>query len=313
MDEERGPVVGPDRELPLSPELVLVAPELGEHALAKERNGRTPPAAAQAPVLPAGAPPAPPPAEAPPADAPSAGAPSAEEPPAEAAPAPPTAADIGPAPAEPPARWRLTVGGAVVILLGALVVLGGGFLIARSVLSGSSTPSVEPATRDAPPAETAPAAATQPSRAPRAPVVAAPKPQQRAQPRARPKPKSTPAPTPKPASAAPARAPEPTPATVRPTSGGYVLPGGRFQVSSNRRTIVGFTLATKCVDQVTLPPIPIETTGAFTFAGHPTGAPSATTVRVKGTFTSPTEARGKTQVLGTTCSAPATSFVARLS
>jgi hypothetical protein len=312
LDEERGPVVGPDRELPLSPELVLVAPELGEHALAKERNGRTSPAAALAPVLPAGAPPAPPPAEAPPADAAPADAPSAEGPPDEAAPAPPTAADIGPA----PARWRLTVGGAVVILLGALAVLGGGFLVARSVLSGSSTPSVEPATRDAPPAETAPAATTQPSRAPRAPVVAAPKPQQRAQPRARPKPgpKSTPAPTPKPASsAARARAPKPTPATVHPTSGGYVLPGGRFQVSSNRRTIVGFTLATKCADQLTLPPIPIETTGAFTFAGHPAGAPSATTVRVRGTFTSPTEARGKTQVLGTTCSAPATSFVARLS
>jgi hypothetical protein len=288
-------VVEPDRELPLSPELVLVAPELGEHALVRERNGRTPPVAARAPVLPAAPPPAPPP--------------PAAAPPVEAAPAPPIETATRPVPPEPPARRRLTVGGAVLILLGALVVGGGGFLIARSVFSGSSTPSVGPVTQQAPPAATTPqVATTQPSRAPRRPVVAAPTQQQK--PQAKPKPKPAPKPS---SSAAPARAPKPKPTTVRPTSGGYVLPGGRFQVSSNRRTIVGFTLGTKCAEQLTLPPIPIETTGAFAFAGHPAGSPAATTVHVTGTFTSPTEARGKTQVLGATCSAPATSFVARLS
>jgi hypothetical protein len=310
-------------ELPLSPELVLVAPELGEHALVKVPNGRPPPAAAQLPVLPAQVPPAPP-AQAPPAP---------PEPPADVAaspalPEPAAQAEAVSVPPEPPAGWRLTVGGAVVIALCVFVVFGAGFLIGNSVLSGSSTPSLEPVAQNVSSAP-APRVATPrpPSRAPGTAVVATtPVPTQQANPK--PKPASTaastpppqpkPTPTPKPASTAastpsPEPKPKPTPKTVRPIpGGGYVLPGGRFQVSSSGTTIVDFTLQSTCVGPLTLPSIPIAPTGGFAFAGHPAGSSSAT-VRVRGTFSSPTEARGTTHVIGAGCSAPATSFAARLS
>jgi hypothetical protein len=299
-------MVQPDPELPLSPELVLVAPEFGEHALVEERTGRLPPTIDQPAVLPAEAPPEPPviPEPVPPVFVP----PPPPEPIAQApaAPPPPVEADEpAPAPPEPSGGWTLTVGGVVVILLVAFVVFGGGFLIAQSVFSDdSSSPSLAPVPRA-------------PSTSVESPAVATPGPSSSAPPTTAAAPTPTQQTTPRPASTAaskPAPKPKPTPKTVRPIpGGGYVLPGGRFQVSSNGRAIVALTLQTTCAGELTLPSIRIAPTGAFAFEGHPSGSRAKTIVRVSGTFTSPTEARGTTQVSGGTCSARAKSFAARLS
>jgi hypothetical protein len=310
-------MVQPEPELPLSPELVLVAPEFGEYALVEERNGRLPPTIDQPAVLPAEASPEPPvtPEPATPVFVP----PPPPEPLVEARAAPPPpveAEEVAPVPAEPAGGWTLTVGGVVVILLVAFVVFGGGFLIAQSVFSDdSSSPSLAPASQAVSTSVEAPAVATPrpSSSAPRTTAVApTPVPTQQAKPR----PASTAAPKPRPTSTAastPPPKPGPTPKTVRPIpGGGYVLPGGRFQVSSNGTAIVGFTLQTTCAGQLILPSIRIAPTGVFAFEGHPAGS-SAATVRVRGTFSSPTEARGTTQITGNTCRDPATSFVARLS
>jgi hypothetical protein len=307
-----------DPELPLSPELVLVAPEFGEHALVEEPNGGPPPAADPPPVLPAPTRPAPPAALSPVLPAPTRPAPPAAEPPAERQPAgtPPEArapaeAEARPVAPPPSSEWRLTVGGATAIVLSAIVVFGAGFLIGQYVLPESTSEPV--ADRQAAPQTTVAAiteiATPRPrtsSQAPRAPVAVPAPPA---------KPKSTPAAAPSPVPK-PKTKPKPTPKTVRPIpNGGYVMPGGggRFQVSSNGRAVTGFTLEKACRELLVLPPIAIEATGAFTFSGHPAGPSRAPTVRLQGRFVTPEEARGTAQVIGTGCSATATPFVARLS
>jgi hypothetical protein len=98
-------------------------------------------------------------------------------------------------------------------------------------------------------------------------------------------------------------------------NGGYVLSEGRgrLRLSANGRTIVDFTVVTRCAGPLALPPLRIATTGEFTFSGHPSRPATGTTVRVKGAFVSPDEARGTLRVIGTTCREPATPFVAQLS
>jgi hypothetical protein len=304
-------VVRSEPELPLSPELVLVAPEFGEHALVQEHNGRPPPSAAPPPpppVLPAMAPPAPPVQALPPPPAP-------PTTPAEAPPATPVESET--APVAPAPGWRLTVGGATAVLLSAIVVFGAGFLIGQFLLP-ESTSQPGTAQQAAPPqttiaaitqAEVTEIAAPQPRTVPAAPrktvATPAPVPTQQAKPAS----PATPTPSPKP-KASPK--PEPQPKTVRPLpGGGYVLAGGRFQVSSNGKAISGFTLDKTCAGRIVVPQIGVEPTGAFAFTGRPTG--SSATIQVKGRFVTPTEARGTTLVRGSTCRGPATSFVARLS
>jgi hypothetical protein len=233
-------------------------------------------------------------------------------------------------------EWRLTFGRAASIALSALVVVFGvGVAVGRLVLPAStvrslastSSPKTQPSTAPAPtPVERAPlrdsntaareigqpqattrkathegprAATRQPpisSRLQRNPPIAA-----------------TPARAQQPKSSA-ASAEERASKTVRPLpNGGYLLPAGRFQISSNGHTIVNFTLDTRCAGSLTLPPIRVGATGTFAFAGHPAGPPPGTTVRVRGHFVSPAEARGTTQVIGTTCRTPTTAFVARVS
>jgi hypothetical protein len=149
---------------------------------------------------------------------------------------------------------------------------------------------------------------------------------------------STPTPTPtiaqpasvpqgRPVAPAPVPAPQPMPAVapspvtagagvVRPVpDAGYVLPEGRghFRLSSDGRTIVDFALVRTCAGLLTLPPIDVDATGSFAFAGHPGGSPSGTTVNITGRFVSPSEAHGTAQVSRSACRAPATTFVAHLS
>jgi hypothetical protein len=301
-------VVRSDPELPLSPELVLVAPEFGEHALVQEHNGLPPPSAARPLVVPAQAPPAPPAEVLPAPTTETPPLPPAQAPPPPGPPAPPVYPEASP----PEPRWRLTVGGAAAIVLSAIAVFGAGFLISRYALSESTSQPV--VAQQAAPPQTTVAAVTQVATpqprisapAPSKPVAApAPVPTQQATPA------STTAPTrsPKPKAR---RKPEPTPKMVRPLpDGGYVLPGGRFQVSRNGRAISGFTLDKTCAGQIVVPQIGVEPTGAFAFMGHPTG--SSATIQVKGRFVTPTEARGTTLVRGSTCRGPAISFVAHLS
>ena len=91
------------------------------------------------------------------------------------------------------------------------------------------------------------------------------------------------------------------------------MPAGRFGVSSDGQTIEHLTLDTRCAGKLALPAIPVGPTGAFAFAGHPAGSPPGTSVRIRGRFVKPAEARGTLQAGGATCHAPATAFVARLS
>jgi hypothetical protein len=96
-------------------------------------------------------------------------------------------------------------------------------------------------------------------------------------------------------------------------NGGYVLPDGHFRVTGDARTIVDFTLSSRCVGSLALPPIQVGATGAFAFAGHPTGSPPATAVRIKGRFVSSREAWGTTQVSHGGCRDATSIFVALLS
>jgi hypothetical protein len=261
---------------PLSPELVLVSPDLKVRALVEERTAPplyvVPPLDEVVPLQPDVAPPQPDVAPPQPDVAP---------------PQPPAPIQIS-APA-PPREWRLTVGGATLIALAAIVVFGGGVAVGQFALP-------TPATRSA--ASTVipnTAQATTPTGEREATPVPVRQPEPAAQ---------------------PTRARVATAKAVRPIpDGGYVLPDqrGRFRLSSNGRTILGLTLDTRCAGLLTLPPIDVGTTGAFAFAGHPAASPRGTTVRVKGRFVSPTEARGTTEVVRATCREPSNAFAAQLS
>jgi hypothetical protein len=119
-------------------------------------------------------------------------------------------------------------------------------------------------------------------------------------------------PRPKPAPALPERAPATEPVGALP-SAGYVLPGGHYMVDARARTILDFTVDSRCAGSIVLPPIPIATTGVFGFAGHPPGTPTGTIARVTGRFVSPRTARGTTQVSRRACRGTTISFVARVS
>ena len=272
-------MVEPALDAPLSPELVLVSPDLKARALVEERIARprpylVPPLDEIVPLLPEAA------------------SPQADAAPPEIPPMPLAPVQATP----PPPEWHLTVGAATLIALAAIVVFGVGLAVGRFAIDSSSSESAAPS---AGPPAAAPVQAGRPKAAPAAPSVAAtPVPAQ---------PKRTSPSTAGDESAADAAHPVP--------AGGYVMPEGRgrFRVSSNGRTILDFTLATSCAGGLTLPPIEVGTNGSFTFAGHPAGSPPGTTARVEGRFVSSAEARGTAQVSGSTCRLPTTTFVARLS
>jgi hypothetical protein len=124
---------------------------------------------------------------------------------------------------------------------------------------------------------------------------------------------TVPAQQPKP-STAPPRAKTLPAKTVRPIpNGGYVFSDGRFRLSGTGRRILDFVLRTTCSGSVTLPPIQVAGTGAFTFSGRPPGASPGTTVRVTGRFVSPAAVRGTARVTRGTCHDPARAFAAHLS
>jgi hypothetical protein len=268
-------VVEPALDAPLSPELVLVSPDLKARALVEERIARrrpylVPPLEEIVPLRP---------------EAVSSQADVAEVPPAPRVQATP-----------PPPEWHLTVGAATLIALAAVVVFGIGLAVGRFAIDSSTSESAPPSAdlRAAAPAP----AATQKAAPPAPSVAATPVPVQ---------PKPTSQPTPTKATTAPSVRPVP--------GGGYVLPEGRgrFRLSSDGQTILDFTLVTSCAGALTLPPIEVGKTGSFAFAGHPAGSPPGTTARVEGRFVSTAEARGTAQVSGSACRLPTTTFVARLS
>jgi hypothetical protein len=271
-------VVEPAVDAPLSPELVLVSPDLKARALVEERIARPRPYL----VLPLD--------EIVPLQ------PDVATPQIPAPPLAPVQAS------PPPPEWHLTVGAATLIVLAAVAVFGAGLAIGRFAIvsppSESATPSAVPPTAAPAPTATQNAEPATPSVSATPSVAATPVP-------ARPKPSSPPTP----AEGSAARPVYPVP------NGGYILPKqrGRFRLSSDGRTIVDFTLATSCAGALTLPPIEVGTTGRFAFAGHPAASPSGATVRVEGRFVSSAEARGTAQVFGAGCRVPAAPFVARLS
>jgi hypothetical protein len=292
-------------ERPLSPELVLVSPDLRERALLEEEE-RAAPVPPQADVEPPTASVAP---------APRVPVPSPPEPP------PRAEASAG------PGGRRLTAGAATAIALIALIVFGAGVAIgklafpastARSPVAPRAASPKPPVTASAPrtsssASTTLPATST--ARSSAAPRAASPKPPVTASP---PRTSSSAPTTP------PVRQPRPSttpphaktlpPRTLRPTpNGGYVFSGGTFRLSGTGRRILDFTLRTTCSGPLTLPPIQVAATGAFTFSGQPPGALPGTTVRVTGRFVSPVAARGTTRVTRRTCNGPARPFAAQLS
>ena len=293
---------GPER--PLSPELVLVSPELRERALREERD-EPPPARADDDTPPVAAPE--PPAPSPPSPAP---------PRAEAAAA--------------PVERRRTARALTVLALIALLLFSAGIAVGKLAFPGSTdqAPVTSRSASPSPPVTTRPPArtsssvptttprATSTARSPTAPRATAPRPPVTTASPARTSSSAsttTPARQPKP-STAPPPAGTPPSSTVRPTpNGGYVFSGGRFRLSGNGRTILSFVLRTTCAGSLTLPAIQVAADGTFTFSGKPREAPPGTTVHVTGRFTSPAAAHGTAQVERRTCHDPARPFAARLS
>jgi hypothetical protein len=291
-----------EREPELSPELVLVSPDLRERALLEERDG---PVAAEADV------------DAPTASA--APAPRVPSPPPPAA--PPAGADAGRAERRP-AAWAVTA-----IVVTALVLFGAGIAVGKLAFPTSTARSPAPpraaaprptVTTSVPPTSTrvsTPRPATSTARSQAAPRAAAPRPTVTTSvpPTSSSASTTVPAQQPKP-STAPPRAKTLPAKTVRPIpNGGYVFSDGRFRLSGTGRRILDFVLRTTCSGSVTLPPIQVAGTGAFTFSGRPPGASPGTTVRVTGRFVSPAAVRGTARVTRGTCHDPARAFAAHLS
>ncbi len=298
-------MVEPAVDAPLSPELVLVSPDLKARALVEDRIARprpylVPPLEEIVPLQPEAA------------------SRQAEAAPEEIPPLPFAPIQASP----PPPEWHLTVGAATSIALAAVAVFGIGLAVGRFAIASPTSESAAPSTVSR--AAVPPPAATE-TAVPEAPsVTASPMPSQA-------KPKPTSPPTAAEGSGASAVLPaglrhpiqgtdransNPVAAGFRPVpNGGYVLPEqrGRFRLSSDGRTILDFTLDTSCAAALTLPPIDVGKPGSFAFAGHPAGSPPGTTARVEGRFVSPTEARGSARVSGSACRLPTTTFVARLS
>jgi hypothetical protein len=296
-------MVDREPERPLSPELVLVSPDLRERALLEEE--RAAPAPPQADV-----------------DPPTASVAPAPRVPLPSPPAPPPRAEAS---AGPGGR-RLTAGVATVIALTALIVFGAGVAIGKLAFPTSTarSPAAPRAASPKPPVtasvpRTSSSASTTPpatstARSSAAPRVASPKPPVTASvPRTSSAPTTLPVRQPRPSTTPPPAKTLP-PRTLRPTpNGGYVFSGGTFRLSGTGRRILDFTLRTTCSGPLTLPPIQVAATGTFTFSGKPPGALPGTTVRVTGRFVSPVAARGTTRVTRRTCHGPATPFAAQLS
>jgi hypothetical protein len=290
-------------ERPLSPELVLVSPDLRERALLEEERA--------APV--------PPQADVDPPTASVAPAPRVQLP-SPSAPPPRAEASAG------PGGRRLTAGAATAIALIALIVFGAGVAIGKLAFPSSTARSPvaprvaspkPPVTASVP--RTSSSASTTPpatstARSSAAPRAASPKPPVTASvPRTSSAPTTLPVRQPRPSTTPPPAKTLP-PRTLRPTpNGGYVFSGGTFRLSGTGRRILDFTLRTTCSGPLTLPPIQVAPTGTFTFSGKPPGALPGTTVRVTGRFVSPVAARGTTRVTRRTCHGPATPFAAQLS
>lgn len=94
---------------------------------------------------------------------------------------------------------------------------------------------------------------------------------------------------------------------------GYVLGAGSFRTAADASRILGFSLRTRCGGALTLPSIQIDAFGAFAFSGHPAGSLPKTSIRVVGRFVSPREARGTIATSRPGCRGAPTAFVARLS
>ncbi len=332
-------------ERPLSPELVLVSPDLRERALLDELDSSFPEHAD--------------------VDPPTASVEPAPQAPAPQVPAAPPQAALPRTEAATPRveRRRLTAGALTAIALTALIVFGAGLAVGKLAFPGSSarSPAAPRDVSQPPPVTTAvprtssrasttppPASTTRSQTAPRAvsprpPVTTAvPRTSSRASttpPRASrtrsqtapravsPRPPVTTA-APRTSSSAtptvPAKRPRPSTAPspakklpskgVRPIpNGGYVFSDGRFRLAGTGRRILDFTLQTACSGPLTLPQIQVAANGTFGFSGHPPGTLPGTSVRVTGRFVSPVAARGTTRVTRGTCRGPARPFAARLS
>ena len=323
----------PDHELeqPLSPELVLVSPDLRERACSAEPDAQH---GSRADVAPAAVPPAPAPAE--PAPAPASEPPHLEVPAEPPRPAPPPLPELPLSTQTTAARveWRLTVGAATVLALTALLIFGAGVAVGQLVVppsaprSASSLPSSgDHPTTPAPIPAAAPGgeAGILPSTAletlPTPGAVTAPSPRASAPPPTVSTPAVRPATAPKPAvtpqhmsAPAPARGGTRPAKTVRPIpDAGYVFVDGWFQLSPDGRAIVRFTATTTCAGRLVLPSIRVSPTGTFAYSGHPAGTAPGTTVRLNGRFASRIEARGTVRTASATCRDTTTPFVAHLS
>jgi hypothetical protein len=278
-----------EREQPLSPELVLVSPDLRERACAEEPEPGTQPGTPTDVAPPAVVPLSPRPVAPPPSATPAA-------PPTPAMPAGAPDALLSTQTTEARVEWRLTVGAATVLALSALLVFGAGVAVGQLAVPGSTTRS--PATqRSAQGRQTA--SALMPVATVPAPTTAPPAANARRQ-KAKP-------------SAAATRARSQPSKTVLPANAGYAFFDGHFQLSSTGRAILGFTARTTCAGPLELPSIEVSPARTFGFSGHPAGSLPGTTVHLTGRFPSRAEARGTLQVTRNTCRAPATPFVAHLS
>ena len=296
-------------ERPLSPELVLVSPDLRERALLDELDSSFPEHAD--------------------VDPPTASVEPAPQAPAPQVPAAPPQAALPRTEAATPRveRRRLTAGALTAIALTALIVFGAGLAVGKLAFPGSSarSPAAPRDVSQPPPVTTAvprtssrasttppPASTTRSQTAPRAvsprpPVTtAAPRTSSSATPTVpakRPRPSTAPSPAKK----LPSKGVRPIP------NGGYVFSDGRFRLAGTGRRILDFTLQTACSGPLTLPQIQVAANGTFGFSGHPPGTLPGTSVRVTGRFVSPVAARGTTRVTRGTCRGPARPFAARLS
>ena len=314
-----------DRELeqPLSPELVLVSPDLRERVASVEPDIDAPPPADVAPLQEAPLPATPVRPPDPPA-APTTPDPSSARPPDVSVPPPDPVTPAAPPPVPPSTQttsarveWRLTVGAATILALSALLVFGAGVAVGQLALPVSKTqsPAAGDVTRGLP--EAAPVSAPITAAAPVPPVPRATSPRPLVPSGAVPSSSGkthTQAEPPK-LPAVQARPVKQQPGAVRPVpNSGYAFFDGSFQLTADGRKIKGFTLrTTACSGELVVPSVDVSPSGAFAFSGHPPGSLPGTIIRLKGRFVSRTDAKGTSQVTRGACNATATPFVAHLS